>query len=254
MSTYSPKPSQSTCNNANYKVCRAYTTFYSRRYFWVIQSNNSISYMNLQDTLSFPQSKEYSSSYYSAWIGWACSSNYYYHTWSGNFNQGYLSEAAPTINYKTAIFGSNLGGTPTSLTISVNLNGYTLYNMGRTNGPFQGSFMQLVLGSFTSINGCSAFQSDYPLYLTNTLYCVVSSSTTVYIYSRSDITFTGYVYITINTGSVPNSCSYNFYLYDRYVTSTNYGRAIVSSNSFSRSTGYSLLQSTSIKWRRQAYK
>jgi hypothetical protein len=57
LSSYSPKTSQSTCNSGSYLVCRAYNSFFSRRYFLVVQYNNWASTFNLTDNLDFPQSQ-----------------------------------------------------------------------------------------------------------------------------------------------------------------------------------------------------
>lgn len=70
-----------------------------------------------------------------------------------------------------------------------------------------------------------------------------------------DISMTGTLYINFYTSSVPNTVSYTFELFDKYITSSDYARTVAISNSWSRiASGYSLVQPTSIMWRRQAYK
>ena len=64
----------------------------------------------------------------------------------------------------------------------------------------------------------------------------------------------GTLYITIYTGSIPSSTTYTFTHYDRYFSSSDYSRSVHASSSFSRSSSYTLVQPTSISWRRQTFK
>lgn len=143
------------------------------------------------------------------------------------------------------------------MTIAVNLNQFTLYSNQRTQGPFYGSFMQLTMSGFSSLYGCGAFyyNSPKPTWDNNALYCIVQNSNSLKIYSNIDTVISGYLYVTLNTGSLPSSTTYIFEVFDRYVSGTNYGRSVYTTGSFARSaSGYTLLQPTSMKWRRQAYK
>lgn len=66
---------------------------------------------------------------------------------------------------------------------------------------------------------------------------------------------TGTLEIVVFTSSVPSSVTYTFELYDKYISSSNYARSVVISNSFSRqASGFNVVQPTSIMWRRQVYK
>jgi hypothetical protein len=55
-SSYAPRTQQSMCNNGNFLVCRAYNSFFSRRYFLVAQRSGSTRTLNITDNLNFPQS------------------------------------------------------------------------------------------------------------------------------------------------------------------------------------------------------
>ena len=55
-STYAPRTQQSMCNSGSYLVCRAYNSFFSRRYFLVAQRNGNTQILNISDTVKFPQS------------------------------------------------------------------------------------------------------------------------------------------------------------------------------------------------------
>lgn len=54
LSTYSPQTSQTMCNSGSYLICRAYNSFFSRRYFLVAQANAYTSSFNLSANLNFP--------------------------------------------------------------------------------------------------------------------------------------------------------------------------------------------------------
>jgi len=260
LSSYSPKFTQSICNTASFIICRAYNSFYSRRYFLVAQTNGNAYYMTLSATLTFPQSREYSGAYYITYMGWTYNGfGYYYCQRTDTLDGSYLTASTPTIGYSPSIYGSNLNGYSTSMTISVNLNGYPFYSNQRsqTNNPFSGSFMLLTMSGFSTINGCGAFfyNGPTPIWANNALYCVIQNSNSLKIYTNADLTISGTMYITLNTDALPSSTSYIFELYDRYVSSTNYGRSVYTSGSFGRSaSGYTLLQPNNIKWRRQTYK
>lgn len=64
----------------------------------------------------------------------------------------------------------------------------------------------------------------------------------------------GYLYITLHTASVPTSTNYRLHLYDKYLGSSDYSRSAYTSQSFSRTTSYSVVQPTAIQWRRQVFK
>ena len=65
---------------------------------------------------------------------------------------------------------------------------------------------------------------------------------------------TGTIYITIYTASIPNSVTYKLSLYDKYMSSSDYSRSVYLSQSFGRTASYTLVQPTSINWRRQTFK
>lgn len=66
---------------------------------------------------------------------------------------------------------------------------------------------------------------------------------------------TGTLYISLYTSSIPSTVSYTFQLFDKYVSGSDYGQSVSVSNSFSRvPSGFSVVQPTSIMWRRQVYK
>ena len=87
------------------------------------------------------------------------------------------------------------------------------------------------------------------------LYCLVQNSNTLKIWSNSDLTFTGQLVVTLSTSSVPSSTTFYFSLYDKYISSSDYGISVYTSTALSNNpTGYSILPVTNILWRRQAYK
>jgi hypothetical protein len=100
------------------------------------------------------------------------------------------------------------------------------------------------MSGFSSLYGCGAFyyNSPKPTWDNNALYCIVQNSNSLKIYSNIDIVISGYLYVTLNTGSLPSSTTYIFEVFDRYVSSTNYGRSVHTNGSFARSaSGYTLL-------------
>lgn len=259
ISSYSPKFQQSTCNSGSYYVCRAYNSFYSRRYFLVAQYAGSTYYLNITDNLNFPQSQEASSSYYTTYIGWTSGGyGYYYYLWSGSLNTGYLSPATPSVGLTPATYSTNLQYAKSLMSVSAALSGYTLYSNYRTQGPFYGSKIVLTLSGFSTLYGCGVYVDNVPtpVWTNNALYCIIQSSTQINVYSNSDWTFTGNMYITFYTDNVPSSSTYTFQLYDKYYSGSNYGLAISNAGSFSRtvSGSYVTLPATSVRWRRQAFK
>ena len=89
----------------------------------------------------------------------------------------------------------------------------------------------------------------------NALYCVIESSTVLKVYSNADLTFTGEVLITFSTNSFPSSSTFTFELYDKYKSSSDYGRSVVVSTSITNNpSGVTILPSTNVDWRRMAYR
>lgn len=180
LSTYSPQTVQGICNSGSYLVCRAYNSFLSRRYFLVVQANGYTSAFNLTANLNFPQSWEYSTSYYTTYLaitagGWG----YYYSEWSGSFSQSYFSAGNPAVGLATATFSSNLQYYRSLMSVSIQLNGFAIYSNRRTQGPFYGSFAKLTLSGFSSLSGCGvvAFNTPTPAWNNNALYCIIQSTT-----------------------------------------------------------------------------
>ena len=64
---------------------------------------------------------------------------------------------------------------------------------------------------------------------------------------------TGTLYVTFNTQTIPQSCSYSVYLWDKYFSGSDNSRSVLVSSSFTRYTNYNLVQPTKIFWNRQAY-
>ena len=134
------------------------------------------------------------------------------------------------------------------------MNGNTLYSFRRTSGQYEGSFMRLEMTGFTNLYGCGVTLSNRPLSLTAPFYCVVMSSNYLDILAKEDIYMSGTMYITLYTSSVPSSVTYKLTLYDKYLSGSDYSRSVYLSQSFSRTSSSTLVQPTSIKWRRQTYK
>jgi hypothetical protein len=54
---------------------------------------------------------------------------------------------------------------------------------------------------------------------------------------------------------MPNSATYTFWLFNKYVSASDYARTVAVSGPFGRvASGYIVAQPTSIMWRRQVYK
>lgn len=70
ISSYSPQFEQSLCNSGSYLTCRAYNSFFSKRYFLVAQINAYTDAVTLSGTQKFPESYEADSTKYSTYIGW----------------------------------------------------------------------------------------------------------------------------------------------------------------------------------------
>jgi hypothetical protein len=81
------------------------------------------------------------------------------------------------------------------------------------------------------------------------------TSTQIKIWSNSDLTFTGKLLITLATSSVPASTTFTFELYDKYISSTDYGRSVyVQQTITDNPSSVTVLPSTNILWRRMTYK
>jgi len=248
---------QSTCNGGTHIECRTYNTFFSRRYFMIAYNSNHASSFNFQVNLKFPQSKEMSSSYYTTYIGYTQGGwDQYDHVWTGSLSMGQLDEAQPTLDYGIATYSSILQGYRATLSVVTDLSGYTIYSNRRTTGAFKNSFLRLTMSGFTSLYGCGVVQwgNMTPTWSDNAIYCNVVSSNRIEIRSNFDYNFTGLTYITFSTDSVPSSTSYQIELIDRWHSSSDYAAPVERTLSFSRSHSNTLMQPTSIKWRRQAYK
>ncbi len=257
-SAYYPKPSQTACNNTNFLECRAYFSFTNRRYFMVAQSSASTSLMTFSYTALFPDSKDIASSFYTYYIGFTAGGyNYYYSIHSTTSNSNYLSSATPTRGVAVPIYGSSLNTYTSPFVLSIDLSGKTLYSNQRTVGPFKGSFIQVQASGFSAIFGCGAYlqYDNKPAFFNNALYCLVQNSNTLRIWSNSDITFNGNLIVTMSTSSVPSSTTFLFWLYDKYISASDYAISVYTSNTLSNNpTGVTILQPTNIVWRRQVYK
>lgn len=155
------------------------------------------------------------------------------------------------------IYGSYLNSYSSPFVLSINLNGHTLYSNQRTVGPFKGSFIQVQASGFSGIFGCGAYLYDNnkPAFFNNALYCLVQNSNTLKIWSNSDVTFTGRLIVTMSTSSVPSSTTFYFTLYDKYISGSDNGISVYTSTTLSNNpSGHTILPSTNIFWRRQAYK
>lgn len=205
----------------------------------------------------FPQSKDSGSSY-NRYIGWTRGSySSYYSIDSTSKTSGNMSEATPSYDVTVPIYGHTVKTYSTLFVVSVDLNGFKLYSNQRTSGPFEGSFIKLTTSSFSALFGCGAYlyEANKPVFANNAIYCKVISSTVINIWSNYDIAFTGKLIITLSTSSVPSSTTFTFELYDRYISSSDYGRSVYVTKTISNNPGsYSMLPSTSIVWRRMAYK
>lgn len=64
-----------------------------------------------------------------------------------------------------------------------------------------------------------------------------------------------YLLITLYTSAIPSSSTYRVYLYDKYVDASNNAISVDVSGSFTRTkSGFTIKDSSIIKWRQQTYK
>ena len=147
------------------------------------------------------------------------------------------------------IYGSYLRTYSSPYVVSVDLTGKTLYSNQRTVGPFIGSFIQVQASGFSAIYGCGAYlhYNSNQAFFNNALYCLVTSSDTVKIWSNSDIAFTGKLIVTLSTSSAPTSTTFYFTLYDKYISGSDYGISVYTSVTLSNNpTSVTILPSTNI--------
>ena len=258
-SRYYPKPSQSACANSDFTECRTYSRFTNHRYFMTMLLAGSPYYTTINFDAYFPQSRDYSTSFYNAYIAWTMGGYSRYDcTWTNNDNQNSLAYAQPTFDAAVPVFGNFLQGTSTPVVISANLNGFTLYSNTRTTGPFVGSYLSVVASGFSTLYGCGAYlhYNNNPVWANNAIYCQVISSNTLKITSNFDLALTGTFVITLATDSVPANTTFTLTLYDKYISGSDYSVSVQVSSVKSKSPGgsYSLLPSTNVLWRRQTYK
>jgi len=224
----------------------------------VVTYNGPTQSMTFNYNAFFPDSKDALGSLYNYYIGWTVGGySWYYAIYSTTANSGYLSPATPSYGATVPIYGSYLVSYSSPFVISVDLTNKVLYSNQRTVGPFIGSFIQLQASGFSAIYGCGAYlyYNNKPGFFNNGLYCLVTSSNTIKIWSNSDIAFTGSLVITLSTSSVPSSTTFYFTLYDKYISPTDNGISVYTSATLSNNpTGYTILPPTNIVWRRQAYK
>jgi hypothetical protein len=224
----------------------------------IARYNGYTSSMTFSYTALFPDSKDAAGSFYNYYIGWTVGDySWYYSIYSTSSNSGYLSSATPSYSATVPIYGSYLNSYSSPFVLNINLNGQTLYSNQRTSGPFRGSFIQIQASGFSGIYGCGAYlySNNKPAFFNNALYCLVQNSNTLKIWSNSDLTFTGQLVVTLSTSSVPSSTTFYFSLYDKYISSSDYGISVYTSTALSNNpTGYTILPPTNILWRRQAYK
>ena len=217
--------------------------------------SGTTSAVQLAGTTIMAPSDDVDTNFYNVYAAMAhTSSERYYGISSSSQGSSYLSPEAPTYSYSTGLYGSNLGGLPSSFIVSIDMNGNSIYSMDTDYGGYQGSFIKLTLTGFTSLFGCGATLSDRPLSFSAPFYCEVISSTVIYVYAKEDISMTGTLYITFYTNSVPNSVTYRLQLFDKYISGSDYAISVDKSATFARSTSHTLVQSTSILWRRQTFK
>jgi hypothetical protein len=257
-SGYYPKFSQSICSDTNaYYQCRAYSQFNTRRYFLVAQIKGTTSVNTFDYTGIFPESKDYNTGFYNVYVGWTRGgTSSYYATYTFTANKNQLTEATPAYGVTVPLFGNTLRTYSSPFVIKVNLNGFTLYNSGWAVGPNIGSFIQVTASSFTTLYGCGAYlyYQNQRSFSNNALYCVVVSNTVLKIYSNADITFTGELVITFSTSSVPASTTIQVELFDKYVSGSDYGRAVLVSQTISNNPAETVLPSTNLLWRRMVYR
>ena len=258
MSMYAPMPAASMCNNGNYYYCRVYTQFHSRRYYLVARSSTTTNAFRFSGNYLMPQADDTSSQYYYTYIGYAYSEAgnlYYRHTWGSTRSTGVLVPSTPTYSYTPSLYGTNLYGFESGFIISCNMNGRTLYSNTREYGQYEGSFLRLTMSGTNNLYGCGVTLSNRPISLDAPFYCVVQGSNYLDIFARKDIAMTGTLYITLYMSSIPSTLTYQLSLYDKYISGSDYSRTVYVSQSWSRTaSGYSLVQPTSINWRKQVYK
>ena len=254
MAMYYPQPTASFCNSG-FSVCRVYTSFVNRRYFVVATYSGTTSVVRFSSTIKVAPADDASAGFYNVYVAYGTNSgNRYYGIYSATLGNSYVSGATPTYSYSTGLYGSNLFGLPSQLVISANLAGVSLYNWRTDYGQFQGSYIKFTLTGLTSLYGCGATLSNRPYSFTAPLFCLAVSSTVVQVYAKADIAITGTLYITLYTSSMPSSLTYRMQLYDKYISGSDYSIGVDITQSFSRSPPNTLVQSTSILWRRQAFK
>lgn len=223
----------------------------------IARRTGSTYYATFNYNINFPQSKDTGSSY-SRYVGWTDGGyNRYYSLSSTTSSSSYLTEATPTFLVTVPLYGNTLQTTSTAFVVSIDLNGFKLYSNQRTTGHFTGSFIKLTTSNFATLYGCGAYlyEASKPVFANNAIYCKVISSTVINIWSNYDISFTGKLIITLSTSSVPSTTTFTFELYDRYVSSSNYGRSVLVTRTVSNSpSGYTILPSTNVLWRRMSYK
>jgi hypothetical protein len=180
-------------------------------------------------TALFPDSKDLATSFYYYYLAMTYGGyTYYYSIYSTTANQGYLQYAVPSNAVAVPVFGNTLETYSSPFVMSVNLNGFKLYSNQRTTGPFIGSYINVVASGFTQISGCGVYlyYNNQPPFYNSGLYCVTSGSNTMNIYSNADIAFTGILVVTFSTNSIPASTTFTFTLYDKYISSSDYGISV----------------------------
>lgn len=260
LSSYSPQFEQSLCNSGTFLVCRAYNSFFSKRYFLVARINGNTNAVTLSGTQKFPESYEGNSAKYTSYIGWTYGDySVYRDYWTGSLTQSYFAPDSVANGIAPALYSTFLRYGKPLISLAVQLNSYTLYSNQRTKGPNYGSFIQLVLTGFSSIYGCGASVKNVlnPQWNNNALYCTIYSATNeIRIYSNADWTFTDYMYVTFYTDNMPTTPSYTFKLFDKYYGPTDYGISVQVTGSFGRTVNaaWTTMAPTSVRWRRQTYK
>lgn len=180
ISSYSPQFEQTLCNSGSFYICRAYNSFFSKRYFLVAQIVGSTNAVTFAGTLSYPESYEYDSGKFTIYVGWTYGGfSSYRDIWTGTLTQSYLTPDSVSSGISPAIYSTFLRYGKPLISLAVQLNGYTLFSNQRTKGPNYGSFIQLVLSGFTSIYGCGVSIKNRlnPQWNNNALYCIISSAT-----------------------------------------------------------------------------
>lgn len=76
---------------------------------------------------------------------------------------------------------------------------------------------------------------------------MVISNTVLKVWSNADLYFTGELIITFSTSSVPSSSTIRFELFDKYKSSSDYGRSVYVETTISNNpSGVSILPPTNI--------